>query len=139
MCLHFLKMKNTFQSTDQSIELFTTLCNCVTSVMHVTIWYIFASSAKRFLKAWITDGRLFMKIRFCNHLVGMRELIALLSLSSRCLVIVVCLFLTVPWVSLQFVIVVFPDHTHYFWPQNTTTPWLLLSCCHPLILFVYNL
>ena len=26
--------------------------------------------------------------------------------------IVVCFFLAVPWVSLQFVIVVFPDHTH---------------------------
>ena len=32
-----------------------------------------------------------------------------------CLLIVVWLFLAVPWVSLQFVIVVFPDHTHYFW------------------------
>ena len=38
----------------------------------------------------------------------------LLCLSSWCLVIVVCLFLTIPWVCLQFVIVVFPDHTHYF-------------------------
>ena len=26
----------------------------------------------------------------------------------------VWLFLAVPWVCLQFVIVVFPDHTHYF-------------------------
>ena len=41
-----------------------------------------------------------------------RELIALLGLSSWFLVIVVWLFLAVPWVSLQFVIVVFPDHTH---------------------------
>ena len=40
-----------------------------------------------------------------------RELVALLSLSSWCLVVVVWLFLTVPWVCLQFVIVVFPDHT----------------------------
>ena len=24
-------------------------------------------------------------------------------------------FLAVPWVCLLFVIVVFPDHTHYFW------------------------
>ena len=39
-------------------------------------------------------------------------LVALLSLSSWCLVIVVWLFLVVPWVCLQFVIVVFPDHTH---------------------------
>ena len=47
-------------------------------------------------------------------LVGKRELGALLRLSSLCLVIVVRLFLAVPWVSLQFVIVVFPDHTYYF-------------------------
>ena len=39
---------------------------------------------------------------------------ALLCLSSGCLVIVVWLFLTMPWVCLQFVILVFPDHTHYF-------------------------
>ena len=44
--------------------------------------------------------------------MGKRELVALLSLSSWCLVIVVWLFLAVPWVSLHFVIVVFPDHTH---------------------------
>ena len=48
--------------------------------------------------------------------MGKRELVALLnSLSSWCLVMVVWLFLAVPWVCLQFVIVVFPDHTHYFW------------------------
>ena len=34
-------------------------------------------------------------------LMGERELVALLSLSSWCLVIVVWLFLEVPWVSLQ--------------------------------------
>ena len=38
----------------------------------------------------------------------------MISLSSWCLVIVLWLFLAVPWVCLQFVIVVFPDHTHYF-------------------------
>ena len=42
-------------------------------------------------------------------LMGKRELVALLSLSSKCLMIVVQLFLTVPWVCLQFEIVVFPD------------------------------
>ena len=45
-------------------------------------------------------------------LMGKRELIALLNLSSWCLVIVERLFLAVPWGCLQFVIVVFPDHTH---------------------------
>ena len=45
-------------------------------------------------------------------LMGKRELIALLNLSSWCLVIVERLFLAVPRGCLQFVIVVFPDHTH---------------------------
>ena len=44
--------------------------------------------------------------------MGKGELVALLSLSSWCLVIVVWLFCAMPWVCLQFVIVVFPDHTH---------------------------
>ena len=34
------------------------------------------------------------------------------GLSSWCLLIVVWLFLTVPWGCLRFVIVVVPDHTH---------------------------
>ena len=45
-------------------------------------------------------------------LMGKRELIALLNLSSWCLVIVERLFLAMPRCCLQFVIVVFPDHTH---------------------------
>ena len=45
-------------------------------------------------------------------LMGKRELIALLNLSSWCLVMVERLFLSVPRGCLQFVIVVFPDHTH---------------------------
>ena len=36
----------------------------------------------------------------------------ILNLSSWCLVMVERLFLAVPRGSLQFVIVVFPDHTH---------------------------
>ena len=39
-------------------------------------------------------------------------LLALLIMSSKRLVIVVWLFLGMPWVCLQIVIVVFPDHTH---------------------------
>ena len=46
--------------------------------------------------------------------MGKRELVALLSLSSWCPVIVVWLFFAAPLVCLQFVIMVFPDHTHYF-------------------------
>ena len=44
-------------------------------------------------------------------LMGKRELVALLNLSSWCLVMVERLFLTVPQGCLWFVIVVFPDHT----------------------------
>ena len=45
-------------------------------------------------------------------LMGKRELIALLNLSSWCLVVVERFFLAVPRGCLQFVIVVFPDHTY---------------------------
>ena len=45
-------------------------------------------------------------------LMGKRELIALLNLSSWCPVMVERLFLAVPWGCLQFVIVVFPDQIH---------------------------
>ena len=45
-------------------------------------------------------------------LMGKRELVALLHLSFWCLVMVERLFLAVPRGFLQFVIVVFPDHTH---------------------------
>ena len=45
-------------------------------------------------------------------LMGKRELVALLNLSSWCLVMVELFFLEVPWDCLRFVIVVFPDHTH---------------------------
>ena len=45
-------------------------------------------------------------------LMGKRELVDLLNLSSWCLVMVERLFLAVPWGCLRFVIVVFPDHTH---------------------------
>ena len=65
-------------------------------------------------------------------LVGKRELIALLNLSSWCLVMVERLFLVVPRGCLQFVIVVFPDHTHLlFWTQirsNRTLDTSFLVC-----------
>ena len=50
--------------------------------------------------------------------MGKRELIALLNLSSWCLVMVERLFLAVPRGCLQFVIVVFPDHTHLLFLNN---------------------
>ena len=62
--------------------------------------------------------------------MGKRELVALLSLSSWCPVIVVWLCLAMPWVCLQFVIVVFPDHTHLLFCYtgylvNATPPTVL--------------
>ena len=53
-------------------------------------------------------------------LMGKRELIALLNLSYWFLVMVERLFLAVPLGCLQFVNVVFPDHTHllFFKPSS---------------------
>ena len=66
------------------------VCNC--SMFCCTLLYVHSSIAIK--------------------LMGKRELIALLNLSSWCLVMVERLFLAVPRGCLQFVIVVFPDHTH---------------------------
>ena len=58
-------------------------------------------------------------------LMGKRELVALLNLSSWCLVMFERLFLAVPRGCLRFVILVFPDHTHYFCSgfAGTTDQW----------------
>ena len=55
-------------------------------------------------------------------LMGKRELIALLNLSSWCIVMGERLFLVVPRGCLRFVIVVFPDHTHllFFIAQSSS-------------------
>ena len=53
-------------------------------------------------------------------LVGKRELVALLNLSSWCLVMVARFFLGVPQGCLRFVIAVFPDHTHLLFFKNHT-------------------
>ena len=55
-------------------------------------------------------------------LMGKRELVDLLGLSSWCPVVVGWLFLAMPWGCLRFVIVVFPDHTHILF-------YVLLSPC----------
>ena len=60
-------------------------------------------------------------------LMRKRELIALLNLSSLCLVMVEWLFLAVPRGCLQFVIVEFPDHTHLlFFMHDNGVIWSLL-------------
>ena len=57
--------------------------------------------------------------------MGKRELIALLNLSSWCLMMVERLFLSVPRGCLQFVIVVFPDHTHLLFLYLQTDSYLI--------------
>ena len=61
---------------------------------------------------------LFVRSSIAIIMMGKRELVALLNLSSWCLVMVERLFLAVPWGCLQFVIVVFPDHTHLLFLLN---------------------
>ena len=65
--------------------------------------------------AQITCAVLCFLSRFAIILMGKRELVVLLCWSSWCLVtvIVLWLFLALPWVGLQCV-VVFPGHTHSF-------------------------
>ena len=60
---------------------------------------------------------LFVHSSFAIILMGKRELVALLCLSPWYLVVAVWLFLMMPQVCLQFVFVVFPDHTHLFLVQ----------------------
>ena len=66
----------------------------------------------------VSDCSMFCCTLFYVHssiaiiLMGKKELVALLNLSSWCLVMVERLFLAVPWGCLWFVIVAFPDHTH---------------------------
>ena len=70
--------------------------------------------------------------------MGKRELVALLNLSSWCLVVVEQLFLAVPRCCLQFVIV-FPDHTHYFWNRNFVRPTgcVYVSVCESVCPFIF--
>ena len=70
-------------------------------------------------------------------LMGKRGLVALLNLSSLCLVMAERLFLAVPRGCLQFVIAVFPDHTHllFFIKSKRTGQMALLftdigKACH---------
>ena len=66
------------------------VCNC--SIFCCTLLYVHSS--------------------FSIILMGKRELVALLNMSSWCIVMVKQLFLAVPRGCLRFVIVVFPDHNH---------------------------
>ena len=69
---------------------------------------------------------LFVHSSIAIILMGKRELVALLNLSSWCLVMVERLFLAVLRGCLRFVIVVFPDHTHLLL-FTLTSSWLALK------------
>ena len=62
-------------------------------------------------------------------LMGKRELVALLNLSSRYLVMVERLFFAVPRGCLRFVIVVFPDHTHLLFSMYMCS-LVSVNCSH---------
>ena len=87
---------------------------------------------------------LFVHSSIAINLMGKRERVALLNLSSRCLMMVERLFLAVPQGCLLFVIVVFPDHTHLLFLQNAPrgafcNAFDLHSAiiCHKYLCFVY--
>ena len=74
-------------------------------------------------------------------LMGKRELVVLLNLSSWCLVMVERLFLAMPRGCLRFVIVVFPDHTHLLFLPSYITPAKLeldWNCFSAHIMYAYH-
>ena len=66
-------------------------------------------------------------------LMGKGELVALLDLSSWCIVMVGWLFLVVPWGCLLFVIVLFPDLSSWC---IVMVGWLFLTVPWSCLLFV---
>ena len=68
---------------------------------------------------------LYVHSSFAIILMGKRKLVTLLNLSFCCFLMVVWLFLAVPWVCLLFVIVVFPDHTNLLFLGSEYALYLL--------------
>ena len=91
---------------------------CLGLVCSMWLWYFLVKLTFVFLRvcncSMFCCMLLYVHSSFAIILMVRRELVALLSLSSWCLMVVVWLFLAVPWVCLQFVIVEIPDHTYYF-------------------------
>ena len=84
----------------------------------------------------IFDYKLFyVHSSFAIIFMGKRELVALLSLSFWCLVTN-----AVPWICLQFVIVVFPNHTHvlFFQPKVHILGLSILNFSNELICILHN-
>ena len=81
---------------------------------------------------------LYVHFSFAIILMGKRELVALRSLFSWCLVIAVWLFLVVLWVCMQFVIVVFPDHTHLLFSKRDRFVLLYSGRCPESLLLPHE-
>ena len=71
---------------------------------------------------------LYVHFSFAIILMEKRDLVALLSFTSWCLEIVVWLFLAVPWVYLEFLIVVFLIILAYYFDQ-TDLNFACTLCC----------
>ena len=69
-------------------------------------------------------------------LMGIRELVALLYLSSWCLVMFEWFYLAVSWGCLWFVIVVFPDHIHLLFTVEVLLYSLYKNKAKTVVLFV---
>ena len=63
---------------------------------------------------------LYVHSRIAIIVMGKRELVALINLSSWFLVMVEWLFLAMLWGCLLFVIVVYPDHAHLLFLGSIT-------------------
>ena len=70
----------------------------------------------------------FMSFYFCNYLAG-EEIAGCFKLCSRCLVTVSVLwfFLTMQWIGLQSVIMIFPDHIYFHFRYNE---FGIVKCTH---------
>ena len=103
------------QSFESTLEKGKKICpvRMSTRIMDIINWLFYIMKHDH---ASICSSAVFL-ITWCS----VQSWFPLVCLSSQCLMIVVWLFLTVPQVCLQFVIVVFPVHTHYF--QSRTRDW----------------
>ena len=77
---------------------------------------------------------LYVRFSIAIILMGKIKLVALLNLSSWCLVMVEWLFLAVAWGCLRFVIVVFPDHTHLLFLLSLNIYGISLTDVQPVSL-----
>ena len=82
---------------------------------------------------------LFVHSNIAIILMGKRELVALLNLSSWCLVMVGWPFLAVPWGCPWFVIVVFPDQTHLLFLTKSIDANMTKMLKYLFYLKIYNI